>query len=116
MKESGELKASPSNPIFNSLKSNTHANPSWNLASQFTMQIFGPMSLTCGCPFIVQGQSLEAVPFGHFPMSLPYLILPTPGIFSYITRTPIIGANSQFLILKQWPEVVPWVRTIVRPG
>jgi len=51
------------------------ANPSWNLVFKFTMQIFGPLALTCGYPFIVQSQPLQVVLFGHFPyeLSLSYL-------------------------------------------
>jgi len=46
------------------------ANPSWNLASLIHYQIFEPLAPTCGCPFIVQGQPLQVVPFGHFPYEL----------------------------------------------
>jgi len=79
------------------------ANHSWNLTSPIHHQIFEPLALTCGYLFIVQGQPLQRVPFGHLPMSRFYLILPTLGIFPYIPRTPIIGANSLFLLLMQWP-------------
>jgi len=72
-KKTGKLDTSP-NPISNSLRTNTHVpiwrswdgvetlvvvNPSWNLTTQFDYANFGPLALTCGCPFILQGQPLQ---------------------------------------------------------
>jgi len=56
------------------------ANPSWKI-SQIHQQILGPLTSTHGCPFIVQVQPRQVVPFGHFNISCPYLILPTHSIF-----------------------------------
>jgi len=58
------------------------------------MQIFGPLTLTCGCPFIVQGQPLQVVPFDHFSYELS-LSYPTYSMhIPFIPRTPIISAYS----------------------
>jgi len=69
-------------------------NLSWNLAAQFTMQIFGPLAKTFGCLFIVQGQPLQVVPFADFSyeISLSYPIYSRH--IPSIPRTLIIGANS----------------------
>jgi len=66
---------------------------------------------THSCPFIVQGQPLQVVLFFILHVSLLYHILPTPEISSIIPRIPIIDTKSKFLLLKQWPEMVSWVRT-----
>jgi len=58
-------------------------NPRWNLASPILLQIFELLVPTHGCPFIVQGQPIQFVPFGHFTHELPYHILPTPDIFFF---------------------------------
>jgi len=105
-REKVSIKHHQSNPNSKALRTGSHAylwerwdrvitlvaiNPGWNLASQLTMQILGPLALTCGCRFIVQGQPLQVVPFGHFPhevsLSFPYstkhnllfLVLPMIG-------------------------------------
>jgi len=70
------------------------ANLGWNLDSQFTMQSFGPLALTCGYPFIIQGQPLQLVPFGYFPYELS-LSYPTYSMhIHFIPRTPITDTNS----------------------
>ena len=40
--------------------------------------------------------------------SISYLLL---TYFSFIIRIPIIGANSLFFLIKQWSDVVLWIRT-----
>jgi len=64
------------------------------LASPIHYQIFGPLTSTCGCPFLVQGQSLQVVLLVILHMSCPYHILHTPCIFPHIPCIPIIGIVS----------------------
>ena len=49
------------------------ANPSRNLASQFTLQIFGPLALTCGFSFIVQAQPLQICTLRSFSLLVVHI-------------------------------------------
>jgi len=64
------------------------ANSGWNMVSPFHYQIFGPLTPTCGCPFIVQGQPLQIVSFGHFTFELS-LSYPT-----YSKHIPLYSSYS----------------------
>lgn len=59
---------------WDGVKTLVDANPRRDLGTNFTMQNFGPLALTCGYRFIVQCQPLQVVPIDHFPheVSLTY--------------------------------------------
>jgi hypothetical protein len=72
------------------------SNPRWNLESPIHYQIFGPLTSTCGCPFLVQGQPLQVVLFGHFTheLALSYptysMHIPSYSLYSNHWRRLII--------------------------
>jgi len=77
------------------------ANRSWNMTAQFKLTNFGPLTSTCGCPFIVQVRPLKTALFDNFSyrMSLFYRL----GIW-YILLFLIqqsLGGSSNFIPNQQ---------------
>jgi len=77
------------------------ANPNWNLATQLTIYNFGPLILPCGCPFIVQVQQLQVVPFSHFPYELSLSFLISVKHILLLLVLSNVGASPQNLLIKQ---------------
>jgi hypothetical protein len=77
------------------------ANHSWNMAAQFKLTNFEPLTSTYDCPFIVQVRRLKIVPFDnlsyHTSLSYPF---GTWYIILFLVQQSL-GCSLNF-IANQW--------------